>query len=516
MDISQPVDRLFADWTEDGTGPGAVVAVTCAGQTLHEAAYGLASIAHNVPLDRRSVLRIGSQTKQFTVLLALLLEAEGRLSLDDEVQRHLPWLPRYPHPVTLRQLAGNTAGLRDFLEILTWSGLDLRAPSSRQDARDLLARHAEVNFVPDTEMLYSNTGFFLLSEIIETVSGRSYDELLRARITGPLGMDDTCVLARDGDILSRLADQHERGPNGLCTRGWRTVQWGFPLGGEGGMVSSLRDMLTWQATMASPPERLAAALAQMQAPRRYRNGTSTEYLLGLVSGRYRGLRSVGHGGTTAGAKSESMRFPDQQLGIVILGNAAELQPFSLARRIADIALGAEMTLEFTDTARRLAAAAGRYRHEGGGDIFEITDDGRFVSSGGAVSVTQVAPGVFAPERAIMHLTFSPVADTIEATWCGTPRRYLRLAPATAQARIAGHYANVALGLDARIDDTPAGPRLVIRSGSGVFRARLAWAADDILTLHRDDAPQWLGTLRRMDNGLSLSSDRTKDLRLLRL
>src|SRR4051794_39713462 len=127
MEITTDIDRLFADWA--GASPGAVVAVTRDGQTLHEGAYGMASIAHGVPLDRRSVLRVGSQTKQFTVLLALLLEAEGRLSLDHEVQRYMPWLPRYPAPVTPRQLAGNTGGLRDFLEIMTWSGLDLRAPS---------------------------------------------------------------------------------------------------------------------------------------------------------------------------------------------------------------------------------------------------------------------------------------------------------------------------------------------------------------------------------------------------
>jgi len=136
----------------------AVVAVTRNGAKLHEGAYGMADLAHGIPLDRRSVLRIGSQTKQFTVLLALLLEAEGKLSLDDEVHRHAPWLPRYPNPVTLRHLAGNTGGLRDFLEIMIWSGLSLGAPSSRQTARDLLARHDEVNFPPQEQMLYSNTG----------------------------------------------------------------------------------------------------------------------------------------------------------------------------------------------------------------------------------------------------------------------------------------------------------------------------------------------------------------------
>ena len=162
MKLSAAIDALFAPWTGDDR-PGAVVAVTRHGVVLHEAAYGMADIAHGVKLDSRSVLRIGSQSKQFTVLLALLLEAQGTLSLDDEVHRHVPWLPVYPEPVTLRQMAGNTSGLRDFLEIMVWSGLPLSAVSTRQTSAALLARHGEVNYRPDEEMLYSNSGFFLLS-----------------------------------------------------------------------------------------------------------------------------------------------------------------------------------------------------------------------------------------------------------------------------------------------------------------------------------------------------------------
>jgi CubicO group peptidase (beta-lactamase class C family) len=510
MDISSAVDRLFAEWSGPAT-PGAVVAATRDGRTLHEAAYGMADLAHAIPLDRRSVLRIGSQTKQFTVLLTLLLEAEGKLSLDDEVHRYAPWLPRYPDPVTLRQLAGNTGGLRDFLEIMIWSGLDLAAPSSRRTARDLLARHDEVNFRPDEQMLYSNSGFFLLSEIVEEVSGRSYNELLQERITGPLGMEDTSLLVRDGDILPRLADQHARGAGG-----WRTVQWGFPLGGEGGMASSLRDMLVWQANIADPMPSLAPALARMEAPRHYLNGTETRYRLGLVGGRYRGLRTIGHGGTTAGAKSESMRFPDQNFGIVILGNAAELSPFTLARRIADRALASEMMPMLPDTRQKLAGAAGLYRHDGGDDIFEITPDGNFASSGGTVSITQVAEGVFAPERSIMHLSFSLSNDAIDATWCGTPRHYRRLPVPMPGGDVTGDYVNPALGLDARIGKAAATLTLQIRSDVGVLHATLSWIDSDLLTVHREPGGPWLATLLVTEDGLSLSSDRTKGLRLRRI
>ena len=505
MSVSSAIDALFAKWTGADT-PGAVVGVTRHGQILHEAAYGMADIAQSVKLDRRSVLRIGSQSKQFTVLLALLLEAEGKLSLDDEVHRHAPWLPAYPAPITLRQMAGNTSGLRDFLEILVWSGLPLSAPSTRQTSRDLLGRHAEVNYPPDTEMLYSNTGFFLLSEIIEEVSGRSFNELLADYITGPLGMTDTSLQINDADILPRLAEQHIRGADGR----WQTTAWGFPLGGEGGMVSSLRDMLTWQANLAKPIAAHAAALAGMQAPRHYRNGAETLYRLGLAGDVYRGLRSIGHGGGTAGCKSEGMRFPDQALGIVILGNAAELTPFTMARRIADLALADEMQ-PLPDPAphRRLVESAGFYRHVGGDDLIEICTDGSLTSAGGNVSLLQTSPGEFEPERVTMHLTFRQDGDELDAMWCGAKRRYRRLATPPAGRNITGHYVNAQLGLDAQVTAATA---LQIRSDHGTFNASLSWIADDLLLVH-GAARAWIATLSVSADGLVLTSDRTKQLRL---
>lgn len=523
MGLVETTDRLFADWTGPDR-PGAIVGITQDGATVHEAAYGMADIAHGVPLDRRSVLRIGSQTKQFTVLLALLLEEAGKLSMDEEVHRYAPWLAPLPYPVTLAHLAGNTGGLRDFLEVMIWSGLPLGAPSTRQTARDLLARHAEANFPTGEQMLYSNTGFFLLSEIIEDVSGRSYDELLAEHVTGPLGMEDTRLMPRDGDILPRLAREHARAEDGAA---WRTVQWGFPIGGEGGMVSSLHDMLLWQANLTKPLPAHAEALARMEAPRHYANGAETQYRLGLVGRSYRGLRSIGHGGTTAGAKSESMRFPEQSFGVVILGNAAELLPFSLARRIADAALAEQMTLEFSsDGMRRVAGMAGLYRREGGVEIFEITEkDGvpSFTTAGGSACFEQLGDDLFAPEMAVMHLTLRPSAahgraDAFDAVWCGTKQTYGRLgAPPRTGRDIAGDYANTLLGLTARVGDDLI---LLLRSDVGAIRASLSWIDHDLLIVRtpgnatRPGRP-WLGTMQMSPEGLTLATDRTKGLLLRR-
>ena len=248
----------------------------------------------------------------------------------------------------------------------------------------------------------------------------------------------------------------------------------------------------------------------MQAPRRYRNGSETLYRLGLAEDRYRGVRGIGHGGGTAGCKSEGLRFPDQGLGIVILGNAAELTPFTMARRIADVALAGEMTPVLPSV---VGAAPGFYRHVGGDDLFEIMADGSLTSAGGNVPLIQDAPGVFVPERVTMHLRFRCAGDELDATWCGTPRRYRRLAGEVVAGRdISGRYGNAALGLEARVTGDAA-PVLQIRSDVGTLNATLSWIDDDLLLVSGGAGRPWAATIQVGEGGLVLTSDRTKHLHL---
>ena len=235
VNFQSDVSALMAPF--QGDGPGIVVAVTKDGTEIFSSTYGMANINFGVPMDRKTIIRIGSQTKQFTVLLILLLAAEGRLSLSDQVQDHLPYVPEFDHPVTLAHLASNTSGLRDFLEAMMFSGLPLGAPSTRQTARDAISRQDGLNFVPGSAMIYSNTGFFLLSDIIEKIEGAPFDAVLKRRLTEPLGMPDTSMMLRDSHVQKRLATHYTRQGGS-----WVHLGWGLELGGEGGMVSTSMEL----------------------------------------------------------------------------------------------------------------------------------------------------------------------------------------------------------------------------------------------------------------------------------
>jgi D-aminopeptidase len=521
------IDSLFTPWTGESS-PGAVWAVTRGGREIHSGAVGMADIAHAVPLDRRSVIRIGSQTKQFTVLLALMLEREGKLAMQDEVHRYCPWLPGYPAPITLQPLATNSSGLRDFLEIMTYAGVPLAGPATRARQRELIARHAEVNFPPGAQMIYCNTGFWLLSEIIEQVSGRGYNELLHERITGPLGMADTRLMINDADILPRLASHHARGPDDA----WQTARWGWAIGGEGGMVSTLDDMLIWQANLARPRVGDAATFERMATTLTYTNGVRGLYAMGLSNAAYRGQRAIGHGGGVAGGRSESLRFPDIDGGVVILANHLHVAPYSLACRIADIAFADALTPRPPGGgAETLARMTGLYRHEGGGDIFALTHaDGvpGLVTSAGDVVLDEIEPGVFAPERVTMHMTLAPDGEALRVTSCGEAQRYIRLAPPAGPfPDITGRYGSAAAGLAATVRADAGGLRMVIGSEHGLHRLQLRWIDRDLLAGLPDGRadgraasdgwpPAWNCTIQVTGSGLVLTTDRTKHLALTRL
>lgn len=507
-DFAKRVDALFSEFSEPEM-PGAVVAVTENGREVFANTYGLANINDGIPMGRKTIMRIGSQSKQFTVLLILMLEAEGKLSLEDEVQKHLPYVPRLEYPVTLRQLASNTSGYRDYLQAMELSGLSIYTPSDRQTVREIIARQDALNFKPGSATIYSNSGFFMLYEIIEQIEGATFSDVLRKRITGPLGMYDTSVMLRDGSVMKRLAAHYTK-----RAEGWAHLGWGIEEDGGGGIVSTLDDMVVWQQNLIDPKVGTAEMYQRMATPCVFDNGATGFYGLGLVTDVYRGRRAVGHGGGVAGGRSESMRFIDDGLGIVIIANNDQVAAFAVARRIADIYFG-------TAAPAPIDLAPGRYRQEGGPDVFEIVAKDSvptFLSSGGALGLDFGHPGGAKPERAIIDLVLSPRPDgKVDATFCGTPRVYAHLgADAKAAAPLAGRYANKAQGLEVEIEGDAQCGIFRLRSDLGAMNAPIVAADSDLWFLLRPDTDlPWTATLSVTADGFEINADRIKKLRFTR-
>ena len=175
--VAEKVQTIMAEW-DRADSPGCAIAVVQEGKTVFKRGYGQANLDHGVPITSRTVFDIGSVSKQFTAAAIALLVQQGRLSLDDDVRKHIPEMPEYDEPVLVRQLVHHTSGVRDYLTVMSLAGLEDQNVYTLDDVVQMIARQRKLNFEPGAEYTYSNSGYMLLAEIVERVSGQELRQTL--------------------------------------------------------------------------------------------------------------------------------------------------------------------------------------------------------------------------------------------------------------------------------------------------------------------------------------------------
>ena len=336
--LAAATDRVFAHLDKPGS-PGCALGVYRDGRIAYARGYGLANLELGVPITPRTVFDIGSTSKQFTAMSILLLARDGKLSLDDPVRKHVPELPDYGRPVTIRHLLHHTSGLRDYIELLSLTGARAEDWTTDDDALAVISRQRALNFDPGSEWLYSNTGFFLLSVVVERASGMSLRRFADERIFRPLGMTST-----------HFHDDHTMVVPGRATGYSPREGGGFSIDmsdweqtGDGGVMTTVEDLLKWDENFYAARVGGRALLDTMQRPGTLNGGKPLEYAAALFIRPYRGLRTVSHGGAWAGYRAELLRFPDQHLSVACLCNVSNGNPSGLARRVADVHLATLLT-----------------------------------------------------------------------------------------------------------------------------------------------------------------------------
>jgi CubicO group peptidase (beta-lactamase class C family) len=337
--ITAAVDEVFVDVAKPGS-PGCTMAVARDGKLLYAKGYGLANIEQNIPLTPESVFDIGSTSKQFSAASILLLEKQGRLSVNDDVGKYIPELPAYGKKITILNLLNHTSGLRDYLVLFDLAGVNTDSVTTDEEALALITRQKALNFDPGSEWLYSNTGYFLLSLIVKRASGRSLKEFAAEEIFQPLKMSRT--LYRDSHQLlvpNRVLayDPIEKGT------GYTFDVSYFEQTGDGAVHTSVGDLLKWDENFYTAQVGGQAFLAELQEPGKLDNGKTLEYAKGLNISKYRGLSTVSHGGAWGGYRAELLRFPEQHFSVVCLCNRSDAHPSRRAERVADIYLAPLLT-----------------------------------------------------------------------------------------------------------------------------------------------------------------------------
>jgi CubicO group peptidase (beta-lactamase class C family) len=329
--LRRRVDALLAPW--DRAGPGVAIGVVRDGALALHGFAGLASLELGAPIGPATTFRIASVSKQFTCAAILMLAAEGKLRVQDDARESLPELPDFGARVTIAHLMHNTSGIRDMLEIMRLGGADLGQPVTSADLLAGICRQRALNFAPGSRYLYSNSNFHLLGLIVERLSGETLPDFLRRRLFAPLGMSRTAMTPDMTVPSPGLATGY------LKTDGaWRRARHGFPLGGEGGLVSCVEDLALWDLNLATHLVGGASLAAELEEQVAFTNGAPHGYARGLQIGTHRGQRTVSHGGLWPGYKTQFLRAPGAATTVIVITNDGGADPWRLAHEALDAAV----------------------------------------------------------------------------------------------------------------------------------------------------------------------------------
>lgn len=358
-------ERAFAKYTKTSVGPapGCAAAVSLNGETVFEKAFGLAGLEHNVPNTPQTIFESGSVAKQFTAAALVLLQQDGKLSIDDPVRKYIPELPDYGAPLTIRHLLNHTSGLRDWGTVLSLTGAGRGDRVISQDlALDIITHQRALDFTPGAEYSYSNSGYNLAAIIVERVSRQKFPAFVEERLFKPLGMKNSSWRDDYTRIVPGRAQAYSRQGDGP----WRLNMPFMNVYGNGGMLTTVGDWMKWNAMLDS--RSLGAPLVAALETRGVLNdGRKIAYALGLEVDTYKGLKDVSHGGATAGYQTFLARYPDSKVSIGVMCNGTSPSAGRIASEITDEVLGPFPEARRTESAKvsedELKKFVGLWRNE---------------------------------------------------------------------------------------------------------------------------------------------------------
>jgi CubicO group peptidase (beta-lactamase class C family) len=330
-------ERGFEKFTKAyvAPAPGCAAAVALNGELVFEKAFGLADLELNVPNTPQTIFESGSVAKQFTAAAIVLLQQEGKLSLEDPVRKYIPELPDYGVPLTLRHLLNHTSGIRDWGTVMTLTGAGRGDRVITQDlALDVITHQRGLDFTPGAEYSYSNSGYNLLAIIVERVSKQKFAAFVTERLFKPLGMTNSSIRDDYQRIVPGRAQAYVRQGNGP----WRLTMPFMNVYGNGGMLTTVGDWIKWNAMLDS--KTLGAPLVEALETRGVLNdGRKIAYALGLEVATYKGMKDVSHGGATAGYQTFLARYPDNKVSVAVMCNGISPGAGGIAAGITDEILG---------------------------------------------------------------------------------------------------------------------------------------------------------------------------------
>ena len=261
------------------------LAVIKDGKIVYERGYGMAKLEDGIVNTPDKVFDIGSVSKQFTAACVAMLVRDGKVRVEDDIRKYLPEMPAYGKPVTVDHLLHHTSGIRDYNALLSLAGFRPESDSPTvEEAVEIIRRQKKLNYTPGEEYSYTNSGFFLLSQIVERVSGKSLNAFAQERIFKPLGMTKTLFQDDHTQIIKDRATGYTQAEGG---GGFKINMSNWDETGDGNVYTTVRDLYLWDQAFYTGA--LGKDLTDMlQTTGVLNSGKAIDYAWGLVVTRLQG------------------------------------------------------------------------------------------------------------------------------------------------------------------------------------------------------------------------------------
>lgn len=327
------VDALFASI---GAGdPGAALGVYSKGKLVYAKGYGIADMEDGRPITPQTQFHVASVSKEFAAFAIALLARDGKVDLNADIRRYLPYVPDFGEVITVNHLIHHTSGLRDQWSLFVLGGQDMDNRLRQKQVVNMVSRQRALNFKPGSEYSYSNTGYTLLAEIVHAVSGQTLRQFTEERIFKPLGMSKTFFFDDVDEIVPGRAQSYNReNPD----KPWKRELLNYDNAGATSLFTTVEDLAKWAGNFTNPVVGDRALIDQVTTNGTLSDGKPITYGFALQRTKIGGREVITHSGADAGFRAIFVYYPVQDFAVAITANT----PFDAAGKNFGLDLSARV------------------------------------------------------------------------------------------------------------------------------------------------------------------------------
>ncbi|MEL6943919.1 MAG: serine hydrolase domain-containing protein, partial [Bacteroidota bacterium] len=309
-------DAIYKEYNNSNT-PGIAVSVVKDGNVIYQKGFGIANLEYEAPITEKTKFHVASLSKQFTAFMILNLEADGLLSINDDVRNYIPELPDYNTVITINHLLTHSSGIRDQWRLLEMAGWRLDDVIKTEQIFNLIKNQNELNFVPGDNFRYSNSGYTLLAIIIERLTKMSFEDYAKKIIFDPLQMNDSFFYNDYEELVNNRAYSYKK-----VDEKFKKSNLNFATVGPTSLFTTVEDMSKWAMNFHKMTVGNKTIFKSMNKKAKKNDGSVSSYAKGQFVKKYKGLKMIYHSGSDAGYRCYFARFPNLGYQFMLFANAS--------------------------------------------------------------------------------------------------------------------------------------------------------------------------------------------------